>query len=175
MINVKVFLYLLWLVLAVFVGIQILASVKVKQWTSLKVRILTMFREKKKKKLRVLTLLICMVVLVLVSSCSVRSSSKKLENIDENSPPRWLQLSCPLPETPTEPMEFLARSWSLSAMELSKALAKINIAASNGVDADIKSSSTSSVGNTETHDSRQSVRRKKESKVLIKYIGFGCF
>ncbi|XP_068642147.1 VAN3-binding protein-like [Aristolochia californica] len=49
--------------------------------------------------------------------------SNRLENIDEESPATWLPLSVPPPETPIEPMVFLARSWSLSALELSKALA----------------------------------------------------
>ncbi|KAI5403290.1 VAN3-binding protein [Lathyrus oleraceus] len=50
-----------------------------------------------------------------VSKCSLH----QLETLDENVPAS----SClPPPETPTESMEFLARSWSLSATELSKAL-----------------------------------------------------
>ncbi|KAL4603419.1 hypothetical protein ACB092_10G123000 [Castanea dentata] len=63
-----------------------------------------------------------------MSSCVAKCLSNRLENIDENAPPKWLPVSSALPETPTESMEFLARSWSLSAMELSKALTSTDIA-----------------------------------------------
>ncbi|PHU09344.1 hypothetical protein BC332_21204 [Capsicum chinense] len=63
-----------------------------------------------------------MVIMETVSSCGVNCKSNRLEGINEDGAANWLPGACPPPETPTESMEFLARSWSLSAKELSKAL-----------------------------------------------------
>ncbi|XP_049931850.1 VAN3-binding protein-like [Nymphaea colorata] len=51
------------------------------------------------------------------------SSRRHLEGIEEDGPVKpCLFPTFPLPDTPREPMEFLSRSWSVSAMEVSKAL-----------------------------------------------------
>ncbi|CBI20866.3 unnamed protein product, partial [Vitis vinifera] len=65
---------------------------------------------------------------VSVGSCGgFKCPSRRLENIEEDGPASWLPETCAPPETPIESMEFLARSWSLSAMELAKALAADNL------------------------------------------------
>lgn len=58
-------------------------------------------------------------------------SWKKLENIEEEGPAtvaREMKTALP-PETPTETMEFLGRSWSISAVELTRAFFNNNSAA----------------------------------------------
>jgi hypothetical protein len=93
-----------------------------------------------------------------VSSCSTKSLLQKLENIDENGPASWLPVSCAAPETPTESMEFLARSWSVSAMELSKALSTTHVAIDNVEKASCFCSAEAEAQDASSTTSKESVR-----------------
>ncbi|XP_059643391.1 VAN3-binding protein [Cornus florida] len=62
------------------------------------------------------------------SSCGSKCSMNQLKNIEEDRPAIWLPTTCLQPESSTESVEFLARSWSLSAMQLSKILPPAQIA-----------------------------------------------
>jgi len=86
-------------------------------------------------------------LLVMMCHTGRDNSWKKLENIDEEGPStvaREVRTALP-PETPTEMMEFLGRSWSISAVELTRAFF-------NNSTADTNSFLLSTIVNTNKED-----------------------
>ncbi|KAH0940853.1 hypothetical protein HID58_000490 [Brassica napus] len=97
------------------------------------------------------------------------SSWKKLENIEEEGPATVaLEVKTALPpETPTETMEFLGRSWSISAVELTKAFF-------NNSAADTNSFLLSTIVNTNKEvreDEEDSTSMASSRDLLLPHIG----
>ncbi|CAD5329771.1 unnamed protein product [Arabidopsis thaliana] len=97
------------------------------------------------------------------------NSWKKLENIDEEGPStvaREVRTALP-PETPTEMMEFLGRSWSISAVELTRAFF-------NNSTADTNSFLLSTIVNTnkeDREDEEDSTSMASSRDLLLPHVG----
>ncbi|XP_062189048.1 VAN3-binding protein [Phragmites australis] len=81
----------------------------------------------------------------------------RLEGIEEEGGPaeKWPPTSVRPPETPTETMEFLARSWSLSAAEISKALKVLSSKAASDAPASVAVATTEQRPPLDSHQHEQ--------------------
>ncbi|KAL4590746.1 hypothetical protein LXL04_003689 [Taraxacum kok-saghyz] len=80
----------------------------------------------------------------------------KLENIMEEGVDNWLSAPCLLPKTPTESMEFLGRSWSVSSVEVSRVLSHTYVENPN------------LVCNTDGHQDRSTLSREHQPEPVEK-------